>query len=86
MGVGVNIAREGVNLSWVPGDYVGPVEIVAVNAVSGDIGTTLDSNDGFHFETYPPGFWEDHVTVYQLVDGERGAVVDEGDIAVFVAE
>jgi len=86
MAVGINIQREGANVSWTPGDYEGPVEIVAVNSVNGDVGTQKDSNDGFHFETYPPGFWQDHVTIFQLVDGVRGAVIDEGDIAVFVGD
>jgi hypothetical protein len=82
MAVSINIERAGVEISWDPGDYVGPVKIVAVNAVNGDVGIMKDMNDGHHFLTWPPGSWQDQITV--LADDGSETVVDQGDVAVTV--
>ena len=85
MSVGINIQREGAEISWTPGDYVGPVTIKAVNIENNDVGVVKDTNDGKHFLTWPQGVWTDHITVYQGDDPENlGAVVDEGDVTVVV--
>jgi len=90
MGVSINIERGGAEISWDPGDYVGPVLVRAVNAENGDVGVAKSDNDGKAFLTWPEGTWTDHITI--LADDEEnkhhgnGArVIDEGDITVTVA-
>lgn len=78
---GINIGREGVEIYWDTGDYEGPVRIKATNTDTGDVGTVKDTNDGFHFLTWPAGVWNDHIVV---TEAESGKVIDEFDISVKV--
>jgi uncharacterized protein involved in tellurium resistance len=81
--VGINISRDGVEISWEPGtEYSGPVKITATNMVNGDVGVMKDTNDGKHFVTWPPGTWQDHIKVE--ADDGSGTVIDEGEITVTV--
>src|SRR5215471_12176661 len=83
--VGVNAPRSGVEIWWEPGDYVGPVVIKAVNAETGDVGVMKDTNDGLHMLTWPPGTYEDEVSVYQDAgDGTLGDLIAQGTINVKV--
>jgi len=84
---GINIGREGVEIWWETGDYVGPVVIKAVNAETGDVGVMKDENDGNHFLTWPPGEYQDDVVVYQDTGGgEVGDVIASFTINVRVGE
>lgn len=83
MAVGINIGREGVEITWEPGDYEGPVRITATNADNGDVGVVKDTNDGKHFLTWPEGTYTDHIVV--ATDDEDETVIDEGDITVTVS-
>jgi len=86
--LGVNMGREGVEIFWEPGDYEGPVLIKAVNAENGDVGISKDTNDGFHFLTWPPGTYTDEITVYKDDGGDPTAddVIAHGSITVRVGE
>ena len=84
--VGVNVGREGVEVAWETGEYEGPVIIKAVNAENGDVGISKVDNDGYHFLTWPPGDYVDHISVYQDVDGEQGDLIAEGDISVHIGD
>ena len=65
MSVGVGVPRDGVNITWEPGDYVGPVVIRATNMENGDVGVFKSENDGVAFATWPPGTYTDAIVVYQ---------------------
>ena len=84
--VGVNAPRSGVEIWWDPGDYVGPVVIKAVNAENGDVGVMKDENDGLHMLTWPPGTYEDEISVYEDTgDGTVGVLIAQGAINVKVS-
>jgi hypothetical protein len=89
MTVAINIERGGAEISWEPGEYVGPVRIKAVNIENGDVGVVKDVNDGHAFLTWPPGTYSDHVTVYEdsgdpQINPLEANVIDEGTITVTV--
>jgi len=81
---GINIQRGGVEIWWDPGD-TDPNEAVLIkaeNAENGDVGIVHDRNDGFHVLTYPPGTYNDHITVTEVEDGD---LIAEFDISVKVS-
>lgn len=80
MAVEVFSERKAVVLSWIAGEYTGPVSLHLTNPDTGEVSSTeLVTNPGYAAVTYPADY--SGTTDVTVID-DSGNVLDEGSITV----